>query len=269
MWLAHPINPSKFRVVRRFDLLVQVAKVMRGCHFYYVSEANHAIYGVSEEAYAVRELFLPQSIPVSTSFIFRLDTVNLDIVSKYVDFAIFDDMPWALIPLVNRDEVDHYVPKFKPVTDIQLWTIKDIKTNMEVEFVDLYAPETKKEVTLRPVMDLLNSFFASRQFLSDDHVYFPNMHENEIVQNVFRNKAAMGEKYLPLHSGDKFYGFFLFKNLFILNLNDKLDIVIHDRMDYSNLFDVKFTVFHKNNPVKYILDDMPFTENTYAAFVRT
>ena len=67
----------------------------------------------------------------------------------------------------------------------------------------------------------------------------------------------------------KFYGFFLFKNLFTLNLNDKLDIIVHDRTDYENLFDVKFIVTHKNNPVKYILDDMPFVENTYAAFVKT
>ena len=267
MWLAHPINPSNYRIVRRFDLLVQIAKIMRGCHFYYVSQENHAIYGVSEEAYAIRELLLPESIPVSTSFIFRLDTVNLDIVSKYVDFAIFDDMPWALIPLVYKDDISEYYPKFKPVSDLQLWTIMNKKTKEEVDFVDLYAPETKKEIPLTPVMDLINSFFFSRRCLSQEHYYFPNMHENQIVQDVFRSKASMGEKYLTLRAEDKFYGFFLFKNLFVLNLNDKLDIVIHDRIDYPQLFDVKFVVLHKNNPLRHLLDN--FTENTYAAFVKT
>lgn len=267
MWLSHPINPSKYQIVRRFDLIVAVAKVMRGCHFYYVSASTHCLYGVAENNSMIREVALPRNMEISTSFIFRLDTIDKDILSTYVDFALLDDMPWALFPLIKYEEFEDYQPMFKPITEYKVWTVINKRSKLEVEFLDLYGVDGVKSVSLRAVQTLVNSFLLSRNLLSGVEYRFPHMERHLTVQNVFSSKASMGEKYLHLQYDDKRYGIYLFKNLFTFNKNDGLTITIRDRVDFGNLFEARFTVTHDKNPIKFIVDG-DFVENTYATFIK-
>ena len=267
MWLSHPINPSKYQIVRRFDLIVAIAKVMRGCHFYYVSAPTHRLYGIAENGAMIREVVLPGNMEVSTSFIFRLDTIDKDILSTYVDFALLDDMPWALFPLIKYEEFEDYQPMFKPVTEYKLWTVTNKRSRLEVEFLDLYGVDGVKSVGLRATQTLIDGFMASRGLLSEMEYRFPNMERHLTVQNVFSSKASMGERYLHLQYDDRKYGIYLFKNLFTFNKNDGLTIGIRDRIDNPNLFEARFTVKHDKNPIKFIIDG-DFIENTHATFVK-
>lgn len=267
MWLSHPINPSKYQIVRRFDLIVAIAKVMRGCHFYYVSALTHCLYGITEESTTIREVRLPINIEVTTSFLFRLDTIDKDILSTYVDFALLDDMPWALFPLIKYEEFEDYQPLFKPVTEYKVWTVINKRSRLEVEFLDLYGIDGVKSVNLRAVQRLVSDFYDSRFKLSYEQLEFHHMERHPIVQNVFSSKAAMGERYLHLQYDDRKFGIYLFKNLFTFNKNDGLTLLIRERTDYPNLFEVKFVVKHDKNPIKFVIDG-DFVESTYATFVK-
>lgn len=239
---------------------------MRGCHFYYVDAMSHAIYGMAEESAIIREVKLPSNIEVNASFIFRIDTLDMDIVNTYIDFAMLDDIKWALFPLIKCDEFKDYKPMFKPVTEYKLWTVISSASRLEVEFLDLYGVDGVKETYLRNTLELINGFFASRQMLSSIPIQFRNMDRSPIVREVFTSKASMGTKYLPLYFDSKRYGIFLFKNLFTLNKNDNLTIIIRDRVDQPELFEACFSVVHEKNSIKFIING-DFIENTYATFV--
>ena len=91
------------------------------------------------------------------------------------------------------------------------------------------------------------------------------MERSIIVQDVFANKASMGEKYLDLRYNNMSFGFFLFKNLFSFNKNDLLTIEARKRVDNNKIFELKFTVIHDKNNVKYIIPG-DFIESTYVVF---
>ena len=266
MWLSHPINPSKYKIVRRFDLIVAIAKVMRGCHFYYVSAPNHAIYGITEDSSTIREVLIPPNLEVTASFMFRVDTVDKDILNKYVDFALLDDIPWALFPLIKHDEFCDYSPLFKPVTEYKLWTVINIRTRLEIEFLDLYGVEGIKTTHFAEVQRLLSGFLATRICIGPPKV-FTHMERHLILRDVFSSKASMGEQYLPLKYIDRDYSIFLSKTLFTFNKNDLLTVTVRDRLDQPQLFEICFSVTHDKNPIKFVIDG-DFIENTYATFVR-
>ena len=267
MWLSNQINLSKYHIIQRFDLIVAIAKVMRGNHFFYVSSENSAIYGIPEEPYAIREIKIPQSLNPPVSFIFRLDTLNAESISEYINFALFDDIPWALIPATNADNMYNCTPIFRPSTSNRLWTIIDKMSKQEIDYIDLYCPDSDKSAPLPLVMQTLNDFFSSRNCLSPIPYIFPNMERNILVQTVFSSKAVYGEKYLDLSYDDIHYGIFLFKNLFVFNKNDKLSIEIRNRIDRPGTFEAKFTVTHDKNNIKYIIDGK-LVECTYCTFIQ-
>ena len=266
MWLANPINPSKYKIVRRFDLIVAIAKVMRGCHFYYVSARTHALYGIAEQSTTVRVVPIPDYIEVNASFIFRIETMDKDVIAKYVDFVLLDDMQWALLPLIKSGEFEYYTPFFKPVSEYQLWTIIDIRNRQEVEFLDLYGVEGSKTTYLRDALQVVESFEATRG-LSRPVATFTHMERSPIIKQVFSSRAAMGEKFLPLYFDNRSYGLYIYKNLFTFNKNDRLDITVYDRMDCYGVFEASFDVIHDKNPIKFVFDG-DFGEITYGTFLR-
>lgn len=268
MWLSSPIRASKYSYVERFDLIVAIAKAMRGNHFYYVSAPDRAIYGVPEEPYAIRRVFLPPEINVGQSFIFRLDTIDPDVVAHHLNFVLFEDLPWALIPAMNKDDIINCTPIFRPSSDVKLWTIVNTSGNIyrEIEFIDLYGPDGKKAAPLPRVMDAIKAFFAAQSHVSQMAYVFPSMERHTVVQDVFSSKASMGERFLDLTFDDKSYGILLFKNLFSFNKNDALTIEARDRIDQPNLFQMEFKVTHDKSPIKYIVEGK-FVESTFATFV--
>ena len=265
MWQENPIRNSKYHYINRFDLIIAIAKVMRGNHFYYVSAENQALYAVPEEPYAIREVLLPPELHQDTSFLFRLDMVDPELVNRHLNFVLFDAVPWALIPSINLDDAHDYAPFYRPVSDTKIWTIVNTLNKAEVEHVDLYGPDGSKSAMLPNVMSTFQSFFNTRQYVSLDKYVFPNMERSIIVQDVFANKASMGEKYLDLRYNNMSFGFFLFKNLFSFNKNDLLTIEARKRVDNNKIFELKFTVTHDKNNVKYIIPG-DFIESTYVVF---
>ena len=266
MWLSNPINPSKYKIIRRFDLIVAIAKVMRGCHFYYVSSQSHCLYGLAEGSTTIRVVPIPQSIEVNASFIFRIETMDKDIISKYVDFALLDDIQWALFPLIKHDEFCNYLPFFKPVTEYKLWTVIDVRNRQEVEFLDLYGIEGVKSTYLRDTLQLVYDFERTRPLVGPG-IVFDHMERSPIIQQVFSAKASMGERFLPLYFNNQKYGMYIYKNLFTFNKNDLLTITVSDRMDYYGIFEACFTVVHDKNPIKFVIEDQ-FIEMTYGTFLR-
>lgn len=265
MWLSTPTRVSEYSVVQRFDLLVAIAKVMRGNHFFYVSPERGAIYGIPEEPYAIREIKLPPSLIPRSPFWFRLDTLDATIIAEHVNFILFKDIPWALVPATRLDEAMNYIPVFRPTSETKLWTLMDPLSKHEVEFVDLYGPDSKKSVLLPDAMRVLNTFLANRSLLSMRSYVFPNMERSLLVQQIFSGRAVNGEKYIQLSYDDKRFGMMLFKNLFVFNKNDSLTIEIRERIDNPCLFEAMFQVVHDKNPIKYIIDGK-VVEYTYGTF---
>lgn len=265
MWLPTQIRVSEYTVIQRFDLLVAVAKVMRGNHFFYISSERGSIYGIPEEPYAIREIRLPPALIPKTSFWFRLDTLDANIIAEHVDFVLFKDIPWALIPATKLDEAVNYTPIFRPTSETRLWTLVDTVSKQEVEFVDLYAPDSKKVTAFRDVVRVLNSFFNNKRLLSMYSYVFPNMERSLTIQQVFSGRAVNGEKYIQLSYDDKRFGMLLFKNLFPFNKNDLLTIEIRERTDNPNIFEAMFQVVHDKNPIKYIIEGK-VVEYTYGTF---
>lgn len=266
MWMAHQINPSNYGIVRRFDIVIAVAKIMRGCHFYYVSIEDKKIYGIPENAFAIREIPLPNGIEATTSFMFRLDMIDADIVNRYVDFIIYKDIPWAMFPVIYKSDAIYYQPKFKPVNTSKLWTVINSYSQEEVVFVDLYGPDGTKAILMENANALLQSYFATRNLVGKELKIFPHMERSQIVQQVFQSKASLGERYLPLKYDGQSYGMYIFKNLFALNKTDRLDIMVRDRIDTPVQFDVTFRVTHDKNPVKYIFSG-DFIEDTHVSYL--
>lgn len=266
MWLSHPINPSSYKVVKRFDIIITIAKAMKGCHFYYVCAERHAIYGIPDEIHSIREMPLPLELEVPSSFIFRYDTVDADVVNKYIDFAILEDLQWAMVPLSMREEFKYIQPIWRPISDASLWGLVNTRLNEPIDFVDLYGPDGRKSIMLPNVIDLVNGFLRSRQLVSEPIKTYYAMHLNDTIATVLANKVMMGESYVNLEVDKRNYGFFMFKTLFPMNKDDSLDIKLRDRLDNPKIFEIQFIVNHKKNPFKYIYPGQ-FIESTYATFI--
>ena len=242
---------------------------MKGCHFYYVSPERRAIYGVSEEAFSIRELLVPPEVELTYPFLFRYDTVNADIMNKYIDFMLLDDIPWALIPIIYYDDFN-IAPKWMPLNEASLWSLEDTRSESggRIDFIDLYGPEGRKSTMLPNVMSMITGFLNSRNNCVVSNVVktFYNMQQDPAVASVLANKVSMGEKYISLNVNGRSYGFFMFKSLFPMNKDDTLDIRVRDRLDNRNLFELEFYVKHKKNTLKYVLPDQ-FNESTYSTFI--
>lgn len=250
MWRPYPINPSKYKIVRRLDLLVAIAKAMRGCHFYYANVADQTLYGVPEDLFCIRSMKLPPDLVLETSFIFRTDTVDMDVVSNYIDFVILDDMPWAAIPLIDVQEIKYYQPVFHPESKLKLWTV--MKGRSEVDFIDLLAPQTEKSENLESVRAFISGYLNTRQF-SINPIQFPHMERNLVIKKIFESKVSIGEQFLPLSYDDISYGVLMFRTMFPLNRADYLNITVNDRADNPDLFEVHYEIIHNKNPIEFII----------------
>ena len=266
MWLSNQTRAFDYTLIPRFDLLVAIAKVMRGNHFFYVCPERKAIYGIPEEPFAIREVMLPDELVPASPFIFRLDTLDASIIAEHVNFAMFKDMPWALVPASRIDEAINYVPLYRPLSDTHLWILVDKFSNHEVDFIDLYGPDSKKSAGLHKAMRAVNAFFNGKSLLSSQTYVFPNMERNITIRDIFSSKAVNGETYIQLQYDNKRFGMFLFKNLFVFNKNDGLTITIRERADNNKAFEAMFRVVHDKNPIKYIINGSVI-ENTYGMFL--
>lgn len=262
MWQNTLISNSNI-IIPRFDILVDMANVMKSCHVYRVDANAGILYGCNEEPYCIHALKIPQEFVPPISFSFRYDTINQEILKKYRNFALFESSPWALIPCENIPYAHDYMQIMR---DGQ-WIIIDKTTGQQVEFLDLYGVDTDKALPVPYIANMLENRAKIVNRLDPVGSFFTDLQLQPAVQEVMSSKASIGRRYLMLEDTIKHkrYGFFVFKNLFNLNKDDKLNAIIRDRVDYPNLFEVEFILQRKKNPIQYIFH--PYEERIITQFV--
>ena len=262
MWLNTPINPFNQYLIPRFDIIADMANSMKSCHIYYVSIEDGLLYGCNEEPYTIHTLPIPPQFIPQKSFLFRYDTLNLEIVKRYRSFTLFECFPWALIPTENIPYSSDYIQWRKDGE----WFIIDKTTGQEIDFINLYGVDTDKEVPVREILNKIQGLKHSMS-MSINPTVFQNVNERPEVIEVATSKASIGTRFLDLYNDTtgKHYPIFIFRSLFNLNKNDKMDIVISDRLDNYNIFMAEFVIKRKKNPIQYIFD--PYVERIYSAFV--
>ena len=254
-------NIEKFTVINNFDIICQICKQIRGCHYYYISKEDNMIYASHELLYALHSVDLPSNLQIYKSFAFVRALVDENIANQYSSFIRYDDYPWLLFPTERRAEHMDYNIVFDYTTETTTVT----KDGSPVDFITIDNPRTTM-FTLNKLIEVVYLKNAAKMWLGEAQ-FFGDQEMNTVIKDIMNNKAsAMGSKYLRLTSmTGKNYGMLVFKNLFNLNKADGLVICIRDRKDNPNIFQAEFITSKRKSPLPSIL---PFyKETTYATFI--
>ena len=267
MWKIIPINDSNGIVFDRFDAFYNIAKAMKGCHTFYLSKEDSMMYGINEEFFCIRYVPIQFDVlPIPASLVFKILSIDAGLVEKYKSFVFYPEAPWMMLPTINREQHKNL---YNPIYNGIDWLLVDNQNN-PVDFINLYSVDNDKQgtygITVRNVIDKINQMKIAQMYLSEG-TYFGDKQNDPLIQEIFANKASMGAKYMRLTGmNGKNYGFMIFKNLFNMNKSDNLTIVINDRLDNINLFQVTFITRKKKSPLPP--DVLPiYTEFTTATFV--
>lgn len=273
MWLKTPINLfditgeisnfGYYSNIDRFDIIVDMANSMKSCHLFRVDHLDRKLYGCGEEPYCLHSLPLPPTINYNKSFSFRFDTLDLEMIKRYRNFVIPTSAEWCLIPTENIPYSESYIQYYKD----KVWIIVDKNTGQKADFIDLYGVDTDKAIYIPYIDKLVANKKESDKRLFKIPSVFEHAEQYPQVQTVMSSKVSIGALYLSLTSPttNKSYGMMIFKNLFNLNKNDQLDIIIQDRVDSPSIFQTTFLVKRKKNPIQYIMH--PYVEEISSLFV--
>ena len=265
MWLNSPISNSNYNRIDRFDILVDIVNTMKSCHVFYVSVEDGYIYGTAEEAFCLHRLPIPDYAKPTKSFSFRYDTIypKIEMVKTYRSFVILDGNTWCAFPIANLKRIQDYIRYWDGIS----WSIKDKITGAEVEYLDLCNPDNAngKYLFLNNAMNSSLNKRKTESFLSAP-MLIDGLEKHPMVLEIMSGKITVGRKYLEVFgpNGRK-YEMQVFKNLFNLNKDDKLDVIIRDRLDNVNIFEACFLVKRKKNPIQYIYDT--YVEEVYTQFI--
>jgi hypothetical protein len=194
---------------------------------------------------------------------FRLSTINQDIVNYHKDFIFYPEASWMMLPLSTITEHYKYRPMYIGNSD-RAWIMVDEQGN-EVDHINLYGVDTTFAIGINILPNMVANRRAILPFLGEQQ-FFANKEKDELIQEVFANKTTQGTRYMRLTNiNGKGYGFMLFKNLFSLNKNDTLTIIIRDRLDLPDVYQATFAVAKKKSPIPQILPT--YVEYTYAMLV--
>ena len=262
MWKQIPINPSRAVVFRRFDTICAIAKVMKGCHCYYLSAEDMRLYGANENYFNLHAIDLPADLVIPISMNFRLNTIDYGLLPIYKDFVLYLDHPWVMLPLATIDQHTSYTMAY--VDEDIGWTVLD-KDGYKVDHLNLYGVNTDNAITAQTVVQMVYRKKLIEPLLGEKQL-FGDMEKSELIQTVMNTKASEGARYMSLtNMNGKRYGFMLFKNLFSLNKADQLTIIIRDRLDNPNLYEATFITSKKKSPIQDILPN--YTEYVYTMFI--
>ena len=254
-----------FIVYNNFDLIYQICKQIRGCHYYYISKEDGIIYACNELLYALHAVDIPsnlmEDIVIPKSMPMELAFVNEAFAMQYSTFMMYKEYPWILLPTETRHEHMNYRIYF----DYNTGSTTIMNGDNTVDFISLYDP-SRIVFNIQKLMDMVTDKHRAEYWLGESQ-FFGDQEKNPVIRMVMDNKAsAIGNKYLRLTSiNGKNYGMMVFKNLFNLNKADSLVICIRDRNDMANTFQAAFITTKKKSPIPTII---PFyKETTYATFL--
>lgn len=264
MWKLTQINPSRSIIYRRFDSICAIAKVMRGCHCYYLSAEDRRLYGCNETYFTIHAIDIPDDVPIPASLLFRLSTFAdyYDTLSIYKDYVLYLDQPWMMLPLSTQ--ADHLSYQLVYLNDSLGWAVLD-KDGYKIDYLNLYGVDTDSAIPINTIRDMVFNKRMIEPFLGEKQ-FFGDMEKSELIQDVMATKASEGARYMSLtNMMGKRYGFMMFKNLFNLNKSDQLTIVIRDRLDIPELYEATFITTKKKSPIPEVTAN--FCEQVYAMFI--
>ena len=89
MWKTHQISPSdQGYLIKGFDVIAAIANSLRTCHTYMASTDGY-VYGCPEDGFCLCTFKIPPQFIPPIDFIFRVDSLNMDLVNQYKDFIYY------------------------------------------------------------------------------------------------------------------------------------------------------------------------------------
>ena len=255
MWKTHQISPSdQGYLIKGFDVIAAIANSLRTCHTYMASTDGY-VYGCPEDGFCLCTFKIPPQFIPPIDFIFRVDSLNMDLVNQYKDFIYYKGViDWAVFPVATKDLHHHY----KEALIDNVWQVIPDDPNGLADIVELYKPESDKAMffsLLKKNYDGFKTAFLHADMSEHGSLcagyYFPSVHETDAIQFISNNKIAQGRKFMYLTAEDgTTFGCYVFRNLFNFNKNDSIDLFCYPRTDYRALFLAKYVLTRKNNPLK-------------------
>lgn len=245
MWKSIPINPSEYYLIHGFDYIITVANAMKSCHVFKICRDGY-LYGVPEEGFAMYRTLLPTEFIPPIDILFRLDSIDREIVEQYKDFYYFPSINWVMLPVFLLPDANNY----KQVIIDNIWHVIDIRTGApDFNVIELYKPESDKAIFL-PILDNNMVGFNTAFMYTNPPIAINNIQDNPTIISVTSTKISQGRQFLYLVTDHGNFGMHIFRNLLNMNKGDNMDIWIYTRRDYPNLFIAEFKLYRKKNPLK-------------------
>lgn len=235
-----------YYTINGFDYIVAVANAMKSCHIFRASHDGY-LYGTPEEGYSLhRVVLLPQFVP-PVDVLFRLDSIDRDIVEKHKNFLYFpNSIDWVMIP----EQLFQYAENYHQELVDNIWYVVNEYGVPDPEVIELYKPESDKAVFIPALDKAITGFYSVMNGLTEPPITLTGLESDPIVQAVATTKVSQGRRFLYVPTEKQYYGMHIFRNLFNLNKGDGLSLVIHQRRDRWNLFIAEYLVARKTNPIK-------------------
>lgn len=246
-----------------FQYICDLAKSTK-CQMFTVLKSTNKLYAASDDCCCIHEVDIP--FLVNTDLIFRLDTIEKDLLTSYKNFFIPDQFDWVILP-------DYYWEMYK-MGDLTYRydyesdrnIILDKSTSLPIQQIHVYKTRYCSDYYRAEFMLQLEGLINRSNTLSCPYT-FKDVHNDPSIRKAFDSKAAIGRVLCRMKSDNVDVLFYFYKGLFSLSKADTLDLDIRFDKNDSRLFMATFRPKKKKNPLTFNTYGVSFQEKIHCMYI--
>ena len=249
--------------INDFQYLCDLAKCTK-CQMFTVLKYTNKLYGASDDCCCIHEVDIP--FLVNTDLMFRLDTIDQELLKTYKNFFIPEKFNWVILPdyywemYVNGDLIADFD------IDQDLVIIKDKTTGIAINQIQMFKVRACNDVPRSIFMNQLEGLINRIPRLKEPS-RFIDIHNDKAIREAYDSKAAMGRFLCRMKNDTIDVAFYFYKGLFALAKADSLDLEIRfDRYD-TLMFMATFLPKKKKNPLTFNTYGVAFQERIHCMFI--
>lgn len=255
-------SSSEMVSISDFHYLYDLARCSK-CQMFTLVRATNKLYGASDDCCCIHEIDVP--FLVNTDLMFRIDTVDKDLLDNTKSFFIPDKFNWVILPdiywdmYIGGDLVSEYS------YELDQYIIIDKTTHQPIQQIQMYKYRPCSDFGRITFNEQLEGLFQRMQTVSNP-ITFVGIHDHPIIRKAFDSKAAMGRFLCRMTNEYTDIAFYFYKGLFSLAKADTLDLDVRFDIFRNTEFMAIFKPKKKKNPLLFNTYGVAFQERIYCMF---
>lgn len=250
-------------IISDFQYIYDLARCSK-CQMFILLKSTNKLYGASDDCCCIHEIDVP--FLVNTDLMFRIDSIDKDMIKTYANYFIPDKFNWVILPdyYWNMYIAGDLISEYDYDKDQNI--ILDKTTKNPIEQIQMQKSRSINDYGMQIFIKQLEGLLIRKNTLGAVNE-FCNIHEDDNIRKAFDNKAAIGRVLCRMTNNNIDVLFYFYKGMFSLAKADSLDLEIRfDNFD-NRAFMATFKPKKKKNPLNFNTYGVSFQEKIHCMFM--